>query len=376
MADPLAEAVLGLVRGEAPCLYLRLDAEERVAEANSHAIDLLGDGLIGARFGDLLVDFERSLSAAALARAQPEGRLVTFRGRGPAPLTKRCVFRTLGDGTLVLGGADPRASARVQASLLALTADLSNQARALQQAKAELARLGQLKDQFLGMAAHDLRSPILGVLSFAEYLEEDLSPTLEEEQRQQLELIRASAEMMRHLVDGFLDVALIESGHLRIDQSPARLADVVRHALKLVELGARRKGVALRVSCADPLPSIPLDADRFAQVVINLATNAVQHSFPGGAVELSTGGDQEGQWLRVQDHGTGMPPEVQRDLFTAFAGGAGHKTAGERSVGLGLAISRLIVEAHGGAIEVVSAPGEGTCFTVWLSTASPAPASR
>ncbi len=365
----VSDALLAtLLREQAPCLLPLLDWEERVAEANQAARDLLGNELVGLTFKDLLTTFERDVSAAAAAQDARPWRAVTFTVKAGPPMAVRCLFQAVPGGTLVLGGGSPRAASRLEASILELNADLANRSRELQQANAALAELGRLKDTFLGMAAHDLRSPILGVLTFATFLEEDLGPSLGAEQREQLDLIRASAEMMRHLVEGFLDVALIETGHLRLELAPSRLSEVVDQGVALVAHAARRKQVALRVVHDRALGLHPLDPNRLTQVVVNLVSNAVQHSFPGGDVEISTGGGEGVQWLEVRDHGTGIPPEVQRDLFQAFAGGGARKTAGERSVGLGLSISRLIVEAHGGTIEAASRPERGSSFTVRLVT--------
>ncbi|MBK9519926.1 MAG: HAMP domain-containing histidine kinase [Anaeromyxobacter sp.] len=370
MAPSLEQVLAEQVRGDAPILYLRLDPSDRIVDSNRHTRGLLGDALHGIRFGDLLVTFERELCVADLVRGPSSGRLVSFLGREGPPFSQRCTFTALSWGAVVLGGGEARGAARLQAATLALNADLTSQARELQQANAQLARLGRLKDQFLGMAAHDLRSPILGVSTFAGFLAEDLGPALGPEQRDHLSIIQNSARLMRRLVDDFLDVALIEAGQLRLALAPARLAEVTDHALRLVDLAARRKRVALRVTHAPGLPLLPLDAERLTQVVVNLATNAVQHSYAGGAVEVETGADAAGQWLRVRDQGTGIPPEVQQDLFAPFTSAAGRKTAGERSTGLGLAITRMIVEGHRGTIEVASALSRGATFTVRL----PAPA--
>jgi signal transduction histidine kinase len=362
-------AVASLVRGDAPAIYMLLDAEDRVAEANRHTRELVGPRLERARFGDLLVSFERDLSPAALARHGAPPRtvnLVTFTG---LPLTCFCWFAPSDAGTVVVGGADPRDGELLRREMLLLNQALASRTRELHKANAELTRALAQRDQFLGMAAHDLRSPIQAILSLSGFLQEDLGEALTGEPRQFLDDIHASAELMHRVVDGFLDTALIGSGHFRLRREPASLHEVAALALRVVEPAARRKGVALVCGPDGGPGTLLLDRAKIQQVVVNLVSNALEHSHAGGEVTVEVGAEAGDGLLRVADRGTGIPPELRDCLFRAYTH-AENKTAGERSSGLGLAITRLIVETHGGSIRVESEPGRGTTVAVRLPNAA------
>jgi signal transduction histidine kinase len=246
------------------------------------------------------------------------------------------------------GTEDPAQEVLLRAELLELNRQLANGTRDLQKANAELARLGRLKDQFMGMAAHDLRSPLAAILAYQESLAEDLRAVLGPAQKADLEAIREAAVLMRGVVDGFLDVALIEAGRFKLVHAEIPLAQVVERALGLVR----------------PLA-------RFAQVIINLLNNALQHSPRGAEVVIEVASDGEGARLVIRDQGAGIPPEIARNLFTPFVQGVARVTEGERSVGLGLTIARYIVEAHRGSIATRGAPSQGATFEVRLPVVRP-----
>jgi len=348
-----------------PALYLLVDAADRVVEANRHTRALLGDRTMGARFGELCVTFQRELSPFAASRAGPahqDVNLISFTG---LPQTYQCWFSPAGEFTVVVGGADPPEQEQTRKEMLQLNQQLSTGTRQLQKTNADLARAGALKNQFIGMAAHDLRSPLLTIDAYARFLAEDLDGRLEVEQAAHLAGIREAAGLMKQIVDGFLDVALIESGTLRLDRRPASLARLASEALGLVRTAALRRGVSVRVEAAE-VPDLPLDASRLKQVVMNLVNNAVQHSPQGGEVVVEVGLEGGQAVLRVRDQGPGIAPEIVKDLYTAFTRGRADADPRERRAGLGLAITRMIVGAHGGTISADGRPGAGTTFEVRL----------
>ena len=365
MAGEVDAILARLVRGDAPALYLLLDAEDRVVESNRHSRLLVGPRLPGSRFGDLLATFERSLSAAALARegAVRNVNVITFTG---LPQTYRCWFLPVGDQTVVFGAVDPEEQELLRRELLTLNQDLSARQRTLVQSQSDLARMGRLKDQFLGMAAHDLRSPITAIAFFSEFLETDLAGRLDAEDASYLQGIRRSVELMRSLVEAFLDTALIESGHLRLELQPTRLEQVLEEAQQVLSPVARRRGIPVRVDCQPGLPELRLDGPKLQQVLINLVNNAMQHSRPGAEVLVAARQDGPEVLLEVRDRGSGIAPSVQKELFSAYVHGNRKGTAADRSVGLGLAITRMIVVAHGGRVTASSELGVGSTFTVHL----------
>lgn len=356
-------AVGALVRGEVPAIYLLLDRDERVLEANRHTIDLVGEHVVGARFGDLPVTFERGVSPRALVASGPARRDVNFVTFTGLPLTFSCWFVPCGECVVVVGGANPRDQETMRRELVSLTNELAARTRELQKSNLDLTRLGGLKNQFLGMAAHDLRSPLLAVVAGASLLADELDGDLSPAQRETLEELLASADQMHRIIDAFLDVSQIEAGRLALDLTVSDLGTVAEDAARLVRR-VQRRDVAVRVLRSEGLPALPIDVAKVRQVVINLLNNAVEHSPAGQDVLVEVTREGDDAVLRVRDRGPGLPPQIQADVFAAFVRDARERTSAGRRIGLGLTIARLIVDAHGGRIGIDSDPGRGA--TAWV----------
>lgn len=356
------DALLGaLLRTEFPALYLRLDAREQVVDSNRHTRALLGQPLQDKPFGQLLTNFDAHRSALAMARAGGHQR-VNFMTCARLPLTIVCAFSEVDGGVLVVGGADPEELETLRRDLMASNQSLSNQGRELQRANADLARSNELKTRFVGMAAHDLRSPIQAIRMASQELGHAIPETLPH-LREELEALNRAACFMGRIVDDFLDVALIDAGQLELRIAPARLRDVIDEALRLARPRALRKSVTL---VFEPQADFTLgcDASRLQQVLMNLLNNAVDHSPVGATVTVVLEQRQQRALIHVRDQGRGVAPEVRENLFGTFVHGK-DKTMGERSTGLGLAISRRIVDAHHGDLLLESTP-TGSTFSVSL----------
>ena len=325
---------------------------------------MFGAELTGGPFRDMLVDFSGAFDLGEALARPGEACLLDVSMASGAITTFRFQFLSDGDGCLAVGGVDVTDHDRLQQELLNLNQELTNLGRELQQTNAELTRLNALKDQFLGMAAHDLRKPLGAILAYAGFLREEAQDALDEEQRGFLDAILDGTGRMRRLVDDFLDVAMIESGRLELARAPATLRETTDAATRVVGVVAAKKGVALDVSVLHGECSMQVDQPKLEQVLINLLGNAVEHSPAGSRVELQVTAEDGNAVFRVTDQGSGIPPEKLERLFEAFERAGTRKTAGERSVGLGLTIAKRIVEAHGGTIDVESRVGEGSVFTV------------
>lgn len=243
--------------------------------------------------------------------------------------------------------------------------------RELAKKNAELERLNALKNQFLGMAAHDLRNPLHLIMAFSDTLLEDAADVLSERQKEYLQHVIAASEFMSQLIDDFLSVAIIESGRLRLNLEAVNLPDIVEQAVTLVGVKARKKGVEIVVMQDPALPRVVMDGQKIQQVLINLLSNAIEHSYPGSSVALRTQRADDQVLIQVQDHGVGIAPDDIGRLFDPFARKKSSKTGGERSTGLGLAISQQVVTRHGGEIRLESESGKGTTFFVTIPLQPP-----
>jgi len=237
--------------------------------------------------------------------------------------------------------------------------------RELAKKNAELEQLNALKNQFLGIAAHDLRNPLSVMMSYSEFLKEDAGAVLNDEQREFLDIIRASSEFMLGLVNDLLDVAQIEAGQLRLDLQPHDLVALVRRNVALNRALAAKKHIEIELA-DEPLPTLLLDASKIDQVLNNLLSNAIKFSPAHTTIRVRVTRADENALLAVQDEGPGIPPNELDKLFKPFQRTSVKSTAGEKSTGLGLSIVKKMVEGHHGRIWVESQVGQGTTFFVAL----------
>lgn len=230
----------------------------------------------------------------------------------------------------------------------------------------ELAALDARKDALLGHAAHDLRNPLGIIVGYTRFLLDALETIEPGELREILASMERSAKSMARLVDDLVDVSAIEAGTLRLALASVDLREVVDGALAGVRGMASAKGIRLIVERPSDPMRCTVDADRFAQVVENLATNAIKYSEPGTTIEvhLSCRGDRVA--LLVADQGVGIAPDALERIFRPFEKARASGTAGEKSFGLGLSIVKKIVDAHGGTIRAESEVGKGSRFSVEL----------
>ena len=365
--DPaIAAAMRAYVLETAPVLALCLDANYCVAGANAQARQVLRGEALGRPLTEQLVDFDRSLDLPALIRQGGVVHRLTLSTATGMPETLCFRFFPLLAGVLALASLDFPEQQKLRDEVLGLNGELNNLTRQLHQANAELRELNQLKNQFLGMAAHDLRKPIGVIMTYGEFVLDEAGGQLSEQHREFLRTCMDAATDMKRLIDGFLDLSVIESGKLRLELASASVPEIVAGAEPTARLMAGKKKISLLVDLADDGRRLRVDASKLQQVLLNLIGNAVEHSVPGQRVWLSSRWDDQTLVLAVRDEGPGIALEDQARLFTSFARAGTRKTAGERSVGLGLAIARLVVEAHGGRIRVESIPGQGATFLITL----------
>jgi signal transduction histidine kinase len=237
--------------------------------------------------------------------------------------------------------------------------------RELARTVAELKRLNAFKDEILGMAAHDLRNPLTANAGFIAFLIED-SQGMSEDNLMLLDRLRSNSRYMLRLVNDVLDFAAIESGNVRLNLEETVLDQVVRSVVDTMRIVAAAKQVEVRYSAEARLPAVQVDRIKLSQAVQNLVANAVQYSPNGATVDVRLRAAHDAVEIEVEDRGPGIPPEEVSELFKPFRRLSTAALSKQRSVGLGLAIVRRQVEAHGGTIDVRSEVGKGSTFTIRL----------
>jgi signal transduction histidine kinase len=234
-------------------------------------------------------------------------------------------------------------------------------------ASAEEANRG--KAAFLAAMSHDLRTPLNAIMGYTELLEVEVHGPVNHAQRNALQRVRSSGRSLLTLINDILDFARLESGKLDISVQPVRLDPALRdlEASFLPQLQAR--GLAYAYEGCDRELMVQADPDRMERILLNLITNAIKFTEPGGTITLRVA-DLDGVVVQVCDTGIGVPADRLRDIFEPFVQVEGGRTSkDQRGVGLGLAISRELARAMGGELTAESTEGIGSCFALRLQGA-------
>jgi len=241
--------------------------------------------------------------------------------------------------------------------LRSLAGMLSSESQARQVALEQEQKLVRIRDDILGVVAHDLRSPLTTITLSTQLMQ----GSSEEEQAEHVETILSTTRRMQRLIQDLLDVTKLESSRLSIQKDPVDPIAIVREVVSEQRPIAREKEITLETSIPDLAPKVCGDADRLAQALTNLIGNALKFTPAGGTVRVCL--DSDGSQIRfeVTDTGPGIPSQDLPHLFEPFW--QAKKTA-HLGAGLGLKITRGIAEAHGGSIEAKNAPEGGACFVV------------
>ena len=251
-----------------------------------------------------------------------------------------------------------------------LNNELANMQRKLTKKTAELERMNELKNQMLGMAAHDLRNPLTLIQNYSSFLIEDHEEQdiFTDDQFQLVKQIKESSEYMVQIIEDMLDISAIESGSISLEKDDEDICELIDRVVSLNRPTAGKKDISLTTKLPDETTVKEVDAHKFQQVLDNLISNAIKYSQPQTEVEVGIKKESDSAiTIYVKDQGQGIPEDELEDLFVPFAKISSEPTAGEKSTGLGLAIAQKIIEAHGGDIEVESEAGTGSTFYVTIS---------
>jgi signal transduction histidine kinase/CheY-like chemotaxis protein len=279
----------------------------------------------------------------------------------------------IGAMLMVLTGGARRVAEDAQASRSALQRGQARLADA-ERSRAQAESANRAKNDFMSRMSHELRTPLNAILGFGQLLGMDREPPLAPRQQQWVAQIEQAGWHLLRMIDDILDLSRVESGSLRLRIEPVPLAPVLEAALAMVGPQAADRQVELRSDpgCAESLVVLA-DATRLRQALLNLLSNAVKYNRSGGSVRVAcsaAGGSVE---LRVIDDGIGMSDEQLARLFTPFER-LGRETSGVQGTGIGLVITKLLVERMGGSLEVRSTLGRGSTFALRLPQAN-APAA-
>lgn len=351
----------------------------RVWRGSAHVADLLP--LIGRFLGperarEAFANYARTRGVASVEDLQADAELVHF-------------------AETLLAGAIGAASARVMVASVAqeeplgldevmnildeasqvraYSVQLEEKSRELEAATAELraanvrlTELDRMKDEFISTVTHELRTPLTSIRAFSEMLLDDPKVHLAERKRF-LGIITKETERLTRLINQMLDMAKIESGNAEWHTEAVDMREVIRESLDATAQLYQDAAVQLDVSLPEAVPPVLADRDRLIQVMLNLLSNAVKFCAPEhGRVHVRLSGESDRLRVDVTDNGPGLAPADQAVVFEKFRQVSNPVTGKPRGTGLGLPISRQIIERFGGALWVESRPGHGATFSFVL----------
>jgi signal transduction histidine kinase len=331
--------------------------------------------------GTLYLGFSERSIDEALARARNQALVITaimlVLGVGGAlvlsSLLSRPIFRLV-RATETVGRGDFDVSLPVTSrdELGVLTQSFNQMATSLREtARIEAERrsleiASRHKSEFLANMSHELRTPLNAVIGFSEVLGERMFGDLNAKQLEYVQDIQSSGRHLLALINDILDLSKVEAGRMELELAPFDLRAALDASLLLVRERAARHGVSLELEVDDAVTMVVADERRFRQVMLNLLSNAVKFTPDGGRVRVSAVLRDGVVEIAVNDTGVGIPKEDQDLIFEEFRQARGDSAGKREGTGLGLSLTKRLVEAHGGRLWVTSEPGLGSTFTFTL----------
>ncbi|MCX7876711.1 MAG: HAMP domain-containing histidine kinase [Melioribacteraceae bacterium] len=243
-----------------------------------------------------------------------------------------------------------------------LNNELVDMQRELTKANNELKVLNEYKNRFIGMAAHDLRNPLHNIMMYVELFKMDYESSLNKDQIEMLDNIYYMASFMHNLVNDLLDVSNLEYGNVNLRMEKVDIEKFFFKTISFTKNIAIKKNIRVNISFNISTKEIEIDKEKINQVVTNLLTNAIKFSYPDSEINIYINEDEQNIIIAVKDNGQGIEQFEIQLLFQPFKTTSTKSTQGEKSTGLGLYISKRIIEAHKGKIWVESKKGEGATF--------------
>ena len=232
----------------------------------------------------------------------------------------------------------------------------------LRASNAQLQRLDKVKDEFVSIASHQLRTPLTSVKGYISMVLEGDAGEINDNQRKLLDEAFNSSERMVHLIGDFLNVSRLQTGKFVIDKNPADLSKIVQEEVDGLQPSAISRNMKLVYKSPKNFPIIELDEGKFRQVIMNFADNAIYYSREGSTIEINLSVENNEAIYTVKDTGIGVPENEREQLFTKFYRASNAKRQRPDGTGVGLFLAKKIVDSHGGRIIFESVEGKGSTF--------------
>lgn len=227
----------------------------------------------------------------------------------------------------------------------------------------------RLKSEFLANMSHEVRTPLTGIIGFAELLHEDAEGRLSPAQKNFTRNIVKAGEHLLTMINDILDLSKIEAGKYELEMSRFDMVEMIRNTLVIMQAKAEKQNIALVIETKYPTLQVVADKTRIRQILLNLLGNAIKFSHAHSVVRIIIEQSEHTVIVRVADEGIGIEVEKVEKIFEPFYQNDGRLERKYEGTGLGLALSRQFIELHGGTIGVESKPGEGSVFSFYLPSA-------
>lgn len=240
--------------------------------------------------------------------------------------------------------------------------NLKKSQKKIKQQNVKLKKLDQIKSNFLNVTSHELRTPMSAIKGYIQMIMKQTLGETTEEQRNALSIVLRNIDRLDHLIQDILDISRLESGTLKLIPEKTDVKTMVEQTVETMQSSADLKHITVNTEMEDKMPDITVDQERIQQVIINIVNNAIKFSPEGSIINIRSKKDKDLVLVEIQDFGRGIPKDKQKKIFKTFFqvdSGMDRKFGG---AGLGLAISRGIILAHGGEIWVESTVGKGSTF--------------
>jgi signal transduction histidine kinase len=346
---------------ETKVIFIKFSLEGKILDVNDFTFKILGNKLIQEDLSKCFLDFSGQLNINSLLNTSTPTLLNTTTASGYPQSFLYRFFEVDGE-FFCIGEFDQEEADLLKMEMMTMNNELSNLTRELHKKSSELEKLNEIKNQFIGVAAHDLRNPVGNIIRLSEFLLDELNGKLSETQLKFLNMIKSLGELGLNLLNDLLDLIKIESGKFDLNLKPVDGVEVLKKVIEFSVLTAQRKQIKIRFNNYENFPRILADSNSLYQILENLISNAIKFSPAGSLIEV--GCIAAGNFLTfyVKDQGQGIPKKDFDKLFLAFSKTSVKSTAGEKSTGLGLTIVKKLVIGHGGKIWLDSEEGTGSVF--------------
>ncbi len=344
--------------------YLRLSQSGRILEANEMMCTMMGwirDIILGQPFLDVIAPQDRPSAETHL----------NDRHKNWQHHYEQVFHTPTGIRTVIINATSNFDSQGILTGSFAFISDITSikeNEKALQQAKEQAETASRAKSDFLSSMSHELRTPMNAILGFAQLLEHSRRDPLNERQRQQVQQINQAGKHLLSLINQVLDLAKIEAGQLHIRPEALSVSSIVKDCLMLLETQVQDHQLRVTNAIGPETPMVYADEMRLTQILINLLNNAIKYNRPNGEIEISSECTPDMLRVSIRDTGPGLSAEQQALLFEPFQR-LGYENSTIEGTGIGLNISRQIIEAMGGRIGVESQEHQGSTFWFTLPLA-------